>query len=183
MHTIMSELHQDHVNMARLLDMMDQQLQLMKTDGEPDLLLLLDITDYMRRYSDQIHHPREDEVYKVLSARTQEGADMVEHLLDEHARLPGITIDFYGLLDGVINGGAIISQQELVSKIQEFIDIERDHINKEEGSLFPIINKTLQEADWVVVEQGNFDVLDPLFGEHVVEHYRKLYQAVTNAAS
>ena len=176
MHKIMTELHQDHINLARLLTLLDEQVAILAAGDDADLLLINDVADYIRRYSDQIHHPKEDEVYKVFRSYSTEANDVVEALLLEHQSLPNVTLDFQKLLDGVINGDAIISRQELQDKIAQFIALEKAHINTEEAGLFPLINSTLQTEHWVLVESDILDHTDPLFGAQVVERYKTLYQ-------
>ena len=179
MHTLMTELHQDHVNLARLLELLNQQVELLASDDEPDYLLMIDIADYIRRYSDHVHHPREDEIYKVLLTLTDEAKSAVDDLLEEHQRLPAVTTEFYNMLDGILNDGAIISRQELQDKISHFIQVEREHINTEEGTVFPLINNTLQSADWAIVEADMQQYQDPLFGGQVLERYATIYSRLT----
>ena len=115
-------------------------------------------------------------MYKVFRSHSTEANDVVEALLIEHQSLPNVTLDFQKLLDGVINGDAIISRQELQDKIAQFIALEKAHINTEEAGLFPLINSTLQTEHWVLVESDILDHTDPLFGAQVVERYKTLYQ-------
>lgn len=179
MHHIMTELHQDHINLARLLQLLQQQVTLLADGEDADLPLMSDIADYIRRYSDGVHHPKEDEIYKVL--RLHEGAAglAIDELLTEHQRLPDVTEEFQQLLDGVLNGDAIISRQGLQDKITAFIEHQYDHMNLEEAEVFPLIHNVLQAADWTVVE-GNIEVAhDPLFGTHVADRYQTLYQYVS----
>lgn len=178
MHKIMTDLHQDHVNLAKLLTLLEQQADLLATGGEADLLLMTDIADYIRRYSDQIHHPKEDTIYEVFSARSGAAEAVIAGLLLEHQDLPTITQAFQGLLDNVINDSAILSRQELQGKITAFIEAQKAHLNTEEAELFPLINSTLEAADWVAVEQSVEEHSDPLFGHQLMERYRNVHRLV-----
>lgn len=176
MHKIMTELHQDHINLARLLSLLDEQVAILAAGDDADLFLINDVADYIRRYSDQIHHPKEDEVYKVFRTCSDTASDLVETLLVEHQSLPNATLEFQKLLDGVINGDAIISRQELQDQIAQFIALEKAHINTEEAGLFPLINSTLQADHWAQVESDMLEHTDPLFGAQVLDRYKALYQ-------
>lgn len=179
MHKIMTELHQDHVNLAKLLTLLAQQAEKLAAGDDVDLLLLSDIADYIRRYSDQVHHPKEDEVYRVFRACSSEAGDVVESLLVEHQQLPNVTLDFQKALESVINDTAILTRQELHDQIVAFISTQQAHLDAEEGGLFPLINTTLQAADWAVVEQGMQEhAADPLFGVHILDRYRNLHRLV-----
>ena len=52
--------HAEHVNFARLLNVLEQQLQAFHQDEHPDYALMLDICDYLQNFPDVYHHPRED---------------------------------------------------------------------------------------------------------------------------
>lgn len=175
MHKLMTELHQDHVNLAKLLKLLEQQVETLAAGEDADLILMADIADYIRRYADQIHHPKEDEIYRVFQARSAEAEGVVTTLLDEHQHLPNVTLEFQRLLDGLINDSLILTRQELQDKITAFIEAQTEHLNTEEANLFPLINNTLQDADWAEVEQGMQEHIDPLFGSHILDRYRSLH--------
>ena len=174
----MVELHQDHVHLARLLDLMDKQVLLIASDGDPDFILMIDIAHFILNYPDLVHHPKEDQVYRVLKARSEKTADIVDTLLEEHQSLPAVTIGFSAMLEAVVNGSSIINRIELKKKIQHFINIQREHMDKEEKMIFPLIEKTLNEQDWADVERGLIKSDDPLFGDKVEACYDNLYQLI-----
>jgi hemerythrin-like domain-containing protein len=176
MHKIMTELHQDHINLTRLLALLENQVAILAAGEDADLLLMTDIVDYIRRYSDQIHHPKEDEIFRVFSARSADAGEIVASLMDEHQALPVMAQEFQGLLDSLINDTAILSRQALQDKLTAFIAAQQEHLNIEETELFPLINNTLQDADWAAVEQGMQEHGDPLFGSHVLDRYRNLHK-------
>ena len=60
---ILEELREDHRNLTRLLDLLENECRDIPDEGEPDMDLLHDIMHYMTVYPDAIHHPREDLVY------------------------------------------------------------------------------------------------------------------------
>ena len=64
---ILEELREDHRNLARLLDLLENECRDVPAEGEPDMDLLHDIMHYMTVYPDAIHHPREDLVYTAFS--------------------------------------------------------------------------------------------------------------------
>ena len=52
--------HAEHVNFAKLLDLLEGQLDLFHKGESPDYELMLDIMFYMKHYPDVLHHPKED---------------------------------------------------------------------------------------------------------------------------
>lgn len=178
MHKIMAELHQDHIHLARLLKTLTQQADLLSTDADPDLDMILDIVDYIQNYPDLVHHPKEDMVYKAFQDVTDDGSEVVKQLLEEHEKLPSITADFRHLMEEIVNGGSIISRAALQAKIRHFIDIERTHMNTEEFVLFPLIDNAMGMAEWQELETVMPDEIDPLFGGNVIESYKSLYKSI-----
>jgi hemerythrin-like domain-containing protein len=63
---LLTELRQDHRNMAVLLNLLQEEALRLEQHDRPDYELLLDIMRYMTVYSDAIHHPKEDLVYAGL---------------------------------------------------------------------------------------------------------------------
>lgn len=175
MHKLMTELHQDHINLAKLLKLLEQQVETLAAGDDADLIMMSDIADYIRRYADHVHHPKEDEIYRVFQARSAESGGVVSALMVEHQHLPNVTLDFQRLLDGLINDSLILTRQELQDKITAFIEAQNAHLNTEEANLFPLINSTMQDADWAQVEQSMEEHVDPLFGSHILDRYRDLH--------
>jgi hemerythrin-like domain-containing protein len=179
----MAELHQDHIHLARLLKTLTQQADLLSSDSDPDLDLILDIVDYIQNYPDLVHHPKEDMVYAAFQKVSDDGKEVVAQLLEEHARLPAITTDFRNLLEEVVNGGSIISRAGLQAKIRHFIDVERTHMNTEEFVLFPLIENKMGLAEWQQLEDIMPEKIDPLFGGNVIESYKNLYRSIEQQAT
>jgi hemerythrin-like domain-containing protein len=60
----MTELREDHRNMAVVLDLLDEIVAIMGNGDDPDFELLDEIMRYMTVYPDAVHHPKEDVVYQ-----------------------------------------------------------------------------------------------------------------------
>lgn len=179
MHKIMAELHQDHIHLARLLTILEQQSQRFTSmDEEPDLLLMMDIAEYIHNYPDLVHHPKENQVYAVFARQSDQAKDVLETLLHQHDSMPSTTTDFQEMLRNAAHGGSIIDKQTLKSRLDEFIRLQKIHMDLEEEKLFPLINEVLSDQDWAALEQGISDAKDPLFGDKILDHYQKLYQCI-----
>ena len=178
MNRIMTELHQDHIHLSRLLSMLDRHVRVLLNDGDPDLTMMIDVVEYIRSYSDLFHHPKEDKVYEVFKKRTKEGDEIVDDLLDDHQHIPELTIEFQQMLNGAIDGSLIVSRDDLCEKIIHFLQVQRAHLNTEEQELFPLINKTLQKSDWEELDASVQKRSDPLFGTKVESSYEGLYKTL-----
>ncbi len=163
MQRIMKELHRDHGNINRLLKLLEGELEKLAEDGDPDFDLMIDIVDYVENYPDLVHHPREDVVYKAYQAKSLDGQEIVERLLEEHKQLPQITHEFKLLLEEVNSGAAIVSRVELIDKARAYIEKQRVHLVTEESLLFPMIKEVLDDDDWKTLESSMPVSKDPLF--------------------
>ncbi|MEN9433661.1 MAG: hypothetical protein RLZZ422_1250 [Pseudomonadota bacterium] len=180
MHKILAGLHKDHINLAVLLDLLEEQVKLLEDGEDANLWLITDIADYIGRYSDHIHHPQEDKVYETLAQCTSECQEALDQLVAQHHQLPKDTLAFQELINGVLYSGAIVLRSDLVSQINEFIETQKTHINLEESTIFPLITKTLSAADWAALEKSLMSAEDPLFGAKVVERYEQLYAVLSD---
>jgi len=50
---------EEHEYFARLLRLLQKQVDVFHAGGVPNYALMQDIVSYLREYSDQFHHPRE----------------------------------------------------------------------------------------------------------------------------
>ncbi|GAA0411027.1 hemerythrin domain-containing protein [Cocleimonas flava] len=183
MHSILKGLQKDHINLAKVLDIMQLQLERIAEGDDVALALMFDASTYIQNYPDMIHHPRENKVFEVFKYRSGDEAEVFKTLIQQHEEMPDVTIKFKRLLNEAINGLGFISREELVKKIQEYIDLEREHMNLEEAVVFPLINKTLEDKDWKLLEELIETESDPLFTDKIEESFKVLYQSISGQAA
>ena len=61
MFEVMRQLHEDHERVARLLDLMDEQISAIQAAARADFELMLNAMHYILHYADEFHHPREED--------------------------------------------------------------------------------------------------------------------------
>ena len=76
--------HTEHINFARLLDILEDQVSAFHAGEDPNYALMSDILYYMRNFTDRVHHPREDVAYARLAARDPGSQLTVNRLQQEH---------------------------------------------------------------------------------------------------
>jgi hemerythrin-like domain-containing protein len=174
---IIENLQRDHVNMIKLLDLLEQQIGVLAAGGYPDYTLMSEILDYSVYYSELYHHRKEDVIYRKLLERDPGSAVIVGELLEQHKELEKITRDFMRLLQNITLGEQLPHEQ--VEKLgRNYIDFSRRHLYREESEVFPHLGKHLRDSDWVEVEREIPGADDPLFGEDVRDDYLKLYERI-----
>ncbi len=177
MSQVMEQLRTDHLNMARLISLLDMEMRTFEEAGAPDYELMLDILDYHMSYPELCHHPKEDLVYRRLMERDPASSEVVEELLEEHKKLTVMTKEFAELLRGITLDGEV-PRERLGALGREYVALNRRHIEREETIVFPLAEKVLREQDWVEIDDaisGN----DPLFGAEIADQYLALYNSIT----
>nr|VFJ60947.1 MAG: Hemerythrin-like domain-containing protein [Candidatus Kentron sp. FM]VFJ61382.1 MAG: Hemerythrin-like domain-containing protein [Candidatus Kentron sp. FM]VFK13454.1 MAG: Hemerythrin-like domain-containing protein [Candidatus Kentron sp. FM] len=180
MSEMIQQLHTDHVNMARLLDLIAEQLELLQVGEVPDYVLMMDIMQYMTNYPDLFHHPKEDILFQRVTKRDKGTHSIVAELVQDHHTLADQGKALFNLLHTLIHEHPV-ERGTLETKAREYILTLRTHMNLEEGKLFPIAKKVLQDEDRSEIESIMGNREDPLFGENIVEaEYLALYEYIRN---
>ncbi len=179
MYNIIDQLHRDHINVSKVLNLLNQQYEIMRTDEAPDYILLSDILDYFRNYPDHIHHPKENAVFEEFLKHHNEIQDTFRELMKEHQDMARMTHDLQEIINSVLDG-AMVAKDDLVQRLDDFIDCQKRHMDTEESRVFPLLRKKLTSSDFQSIEANLPPKEDPLFGEVVKKRYEALYQHIVN---
>ncbi len=164
MHKLLRQLNQDHNNLELLLNLLTKQLDEFHEGREHDMDLLAELVEYVASYEDQVHHPTEDLLFERLKLRTEEKRVAVETLEDQHQLLTDMTKRFAQSLEGMLYGEVLL-RREVEAQGRAMVKVLRQHMELEEGEVFPLIDSRLQEEDWAFVEERAVKIRDPLFVE------------------
>lgn len=175
--TILSELHQDHINLNRLLEILTYKVERLREGSHPDFSLMADVVAYVGSYADQYHHPREDVMYEYFRGRDAELDKNFDQCEAEHAKLKQLSHDLAESIDGILHD-AVMPMDRFTDQLDEFVSTERQHLDFEERELFPGIRKLASDTDWQQLDEALPPPADPLFGEKQAAEYRDLYRAL-----
>ncbi len=84
---IMAELHQEHVNLKRLLDILARKVEKFRAGSRPNFQLMSDVVSYVGGYADAHHHPREDRMFSYFSGRDDKVDALMAQCEKQHAEL------------------------------------------------------------------------------------------------
>ena len=177
MYNIIDQLHLDHINVSKVLNLLDQQCQIMQTDEAPDYLLISDILNYFHNYPDRIHHPKENAVFEEFLKHHDEIQDTLHDLMAEHRDMVRMTRDLQDVVDSILDG-AMVAKDSLVQQLADFMDRQKRHMDTEEGRVFPLLREKLTSADFQNIDNNLPPKEDPLFGEVVQKQYAALYHHI-----
>ena len=165
--------HAEHVNFARLLDILEGQLAEFHAAGRPNYELMTDIVNYLRHFPDQHHHPREDAAFALLAERDPAVKLSVARLQQEHRVIAAAGEDLLRALSEV-DSGSLIERAAVEAIAAMYLVYYRHHIATEEREVLPLAKKLLGPEDWASVALAKPAARDPLFGDESDAGYREL---------
>jgi hemerythrin-like domain-containing protein len=171
----------EHLNFAKLLDILEEQLERFHTDEGPNYELMLDIMFYMTHYSDLLHHPREDLALAKIKERQASVGPLVDELTRQHVLIKECGEDLVTDLDGIVNG-SILSREQVEIPGRNYIANFRTHMQTEEAEILPLAAKLLSAGDWSRIERTVRHLEDPLFGGGAEHRYAALRQEIAREA-
>lgn len=172
---LLDKLNLDHKHLSRLLDLMEKQLDGFHEGNEPDFELMCEMLEYVENYADQVHHPTEDLIFHRLLERSDERRDVMETLFEQHQTLSRLSKQFRQSLEGVVHE-AVLRRDLVEQQGRELLKLQRQHLDLEEGSIFPLARELLTDDDWERIQEEAPTSIDPVFGEQDQARFRTLYQ-------
>jgi hemerythrin-like domain-containing protein len=170
MSAALAQWHTEHVNFAKLIDVVEAQLDLFHDGATPHYELMQDVMFYLTHYADAVHHPREDLAFARMKAREPRLAPMVDELERQHVELHTMGCELVERLTDILNG-SIARRDALETLARDYIATFRHHMNFEESRVLPMAGRLLQDGDWAAIDAQVRGIDDPLFGRDPEPRY------------
>jgi len=172
---LLDRLSREHKALARVLDLFDDLLDRFHEGEEPDYELMREMLEYMESYSDQVHHPSEEDIFDRLRARSNESFPVLDLLTKQHQVIGQMNKRFRQSLEGIVNE-EVLRRDEVEVQGRELVKTLREHLDLEETDAFPLARERLSASDWDELLAEVSGMEDPLLGDAVQERYRALFQ-------
>lgn len=168
-------LHQEHINLAKLLDLLREKLFSIRGEKPISYQLLKDILCYMSEVSDQRHHPKEELIYDYYLKYRCDDPALGEQLKSEHQQIVESGSALREMVEMILMD-TVIPLDQFAARLEQFIVLQQRHMDFEEGQIFPALREALTEDDWRHLEHNWLYLTsdDPLFGREVAERYQEL---------
>lgn len=174
---VIASLQRDHANIAKLLELIESEMLAIEVGKTPDYPLMQDIMRYMVQYSDRFHHPKEDMVFAQLLKHEPGVRAEVEELIEEHVLIRLAGQEFYKFLyESSVD--SVDLREQLGASGFAYIRSLREHMTKEEKTLFPAAVAALTKKEWQVVDAAVDSIDDPLFDDMTADDYHRLYRLI-----
>ena len=169
--------HTEHVYFNQLLRLLQKEVETFHTGEGPNYELMLDVITYLRDYSDQFHHPREDAAFELLGKRCPDLTLVLARLTQEHRVIAHAGEALRRLLEALL-AGSMVPRVEIEMAAATYLVYYGNHIAHEEEDVLPRAAIELGDEDWQAVAGSAPDVRDPLFGTDAAERYRELRRRI-----
>src|SRR5215212_10059134 len=154
--------HTEHVYFRRLLELLQHELDAFHRGERPNYELMLDIVAYLREYSDQFHHPREDAAFARLALRCPELKPDIARLSQEHRVIARAGEALRQHLESILNG-ALVQRAEVEVAACTYLVYYGNHIAKEDEIVLQRAAQSLSPGDWEAIKLAAPIDADPLF--------------------
>lgn len=181
MHPTQSQLFADHHNFQRLLNCFEVELSWYEK-GQPDrvnLPVILDIFDYVQFYPETYHYPAEEAIYQLLAERNVENAELIAQLESEHKELDELTRRARQLFNAVAND-SVVPVSKLIAIGREFLERHREHIDKENKFVYPLLSKHVSDDEWERITQ-EVEERDPFIIGVLEDEYESIFETILEA--
>ena len=115
----------------------------------PDLKLFQAMVHYLDAYAEQ-RHPREDPLFNRLARRSQDAAEALARLGEQHAAAPARIAVLQQALDHYVADPACF--EAFAKAFEDYADFYRGHIMLEESAVLPRLRTHLDADDWAAAE-------------------------------
>jgi len=163
MHPRLEELHQDHLNLAKVLRLLESQLADIRAGEHTDLNTLSEIVDYVESYPDLFHHRHENVIFLAYLERCGGRCELFEGLLEEHVRLVNKTHEIREHIQQWWHDSPV-PRERITAIIADYLRLQWNHLNLEEDSAFGVLDRELTADDWERIKASAPIASDPLFG-------------------
>jgi hemerythrin-like domain-containing protein len=169
--------HAEHINFARLLDLLEIQVGAFHRGERPNYDLMVDIVHYLRSFGDCFHHPREDVAFARLVKREPAMQLVINRLLQEHRVIATAGAELLSRLNEAA-GDVMIPRAALEAAAATYLVYYRHHLATEEREIVPRAGQLLTQQDWAAMAASVPAGSDPLFGDDVEARFRELRRQV-----
>ena len=142
--------HAEHGYFGRLLNLLEGQVDVFHAGEQPNYELMLDIIDYLRLFSDQSHHPREDVAFACLARRSPELQLPLARLVQEHRVIANVGDRLRQSLEQALAGG-FVERADIEAVAATYLVYYRSHFAREDNEVLPQAARILTAEDWQAV--------------------------------
>ena len=172
-----AEWHTEHDYFRRLLELLERQVDVFHAGEQPNYPLMLDIIYYLRHFTDQSHHPREDVAFTRLALRCPDMELQLARLIQEHRVIIHIGQSLEKSLERAV-ADVFVPRADVEALAATYLVYYRSHIAREDHDVLPRAASALTPEDWELVRRAAPAIPDPLLGTAPAARFRELRRQI-----
>jgi branched-chain amino acid transport system ATP-binding protein len=146
---------------------------------QPDYTLLASLLEYIAEMPDKLHHPKEDQIFALLRAKTHEQDAHLDQLEAEHRDTARATSALDRALVHYMQAGAE-GFPAFRDAVRAYIAEEWVHLGTEERHILPAAQRLFEPAEWQAINEDFARNGDPWTGQD--NRYARLFKQIANLA-
>jgi hemerythrin-like domain-containing protein len=140
------------------------------------------MVQYIDRFPERLHHPKEDKyLFALLRQRTADADAVLDELEAQHVHGAKLIRDLEWTLVNWENKGAT-AFAEFARRVREYSEFHWKHMRQEEDVVLPLAERVLTAQDWSALDIAFEGNRDPLIGVEVQQDFDKLFSRIVNLA-
>jgi hemerythrin-like domain-containing protein len=172
----LDELRAEQRTMRKFLDLLQQQVELIAEDRQPDGELLLEIAEYFRAFPDLLHHPKEESILRRVVCRNPAAADELAALEATHEKGSRELARFSrAVVRLLLEPGT--SREPFLEVALRFLEHERRHLVWEDRRFFALVEQSLTAEDWAEIDAALGCFTFPVFERDAPARFRRIEHA------
>jgi hemerythrin-like domain-containing protein len=172
----LEELREEHGGIMKVFSIL-QGLTLNLEQHNPEAVDdLRRILEFLTVFVDQCHHAKEEEfLFPAMEKAHTKNGHLIEELISEHEKGRKMVVTLDATLGSTSRGGEQDTDQ-LVKTIQEYIQLLRTHIRKENGILFPEARELFSDSDRQVMAREFEELEEKRIGKGRHEAFHRMIE-------
>lgn len=168
----------EHFNIASVLSTFGHLLR--EIEGgrwTVDHDLLSKVIDYLERYPEVYHHPKEDDfLFAAMRRRDPALNEKLDLVHEEHIKGKRLLAELREAQAEFAADPAAFPRFKALT--QDFLEFQRRHMLREERELLPLALRILTEEDWQEINEAFARNDDPLFGAGQRREFKTLVDQI-----
>ncbi|MDN3522472.1 hemerythrin domain-containing protein [Halomonas ramblicola] len=137
---MLTQLRQDHANMARMLHVLQLKQKTLATGERPNFQLVREVVDYILDYMDGFTMPLERLFTEQLQEVSPEGVAVTERLAEDYRDLKKRLGRLSNDIDMILMD-AVVPMDRFADDLKAYLDAHRAYLRDERELLFPLIRE------------------------------------------
>lgn len=173
-----TQLRQDHANMARLLHVLSHRHKTLVSGERPDFRMMREVVDYILDYMQGFIIPLERECSQMLCERSTEAGPLCKRLIEQYHTLHASLSKLSDNLDSILMD-QVIPMEQFNADLHDYVESHRDYLRAERQELFPLMRDLLNDEEWQQLTNAIPHARAEL--ERLQEAYPELYAELTES--